>query len=110
MTVNDIIKVFGRSVFLQGEDGWKSPIFNAFIQPLRYKNKLYVEGVHTPIGVNKYDNYSYMGPVSHDITKLDSSFRLVDSDKTKYIIDKSEKIYFGDSPVYIWAVIRKVKE
>lgn len=42
-----LIERYGRSVSLSMEDGWHSPQFRALIQPLRYKNKMYLEGVHT---------------------------------------------------------------
>ena len=67
-----LIERYGRSVSLSMEDGWHSPQFRALIQPLRYKNKMYLEGVHTPIGIHDPGYYLYIGPAAHDVTKLSS--------------------------------------
>ena len=56
-----LIERYGRSVSLSMEDGWHSPQFRALIQPLRYKNKMYLEGVHTPIGIHDPGYYLYIG-------------------------------------------------
>ncbi len=110
MNIDKALKLYGSSVFLSGEDGWQTEIFKAFIQPLRYKTKMYMEGEHTPIGINKNDVYLYIGPGNHDLTKLTSSHRIHDKDNNLYMIDRAEKIQVNDKIVYIWAVIRKTTE
>lgn len=110
MNVTRLLKAYGRSIFITDNDGWESPVFRAFIQPLRYKTKLYLQGEHTPIGVNKNDVYLYIGPADHDLTRLNSSYRIHDRDKNTYMIDRAEKIMVKDTIVYIWAVIRKTTE
>lgn len=110
MNINKLLNTFGISVFLSGPDGWRSPIFKAFIQPLRYKNKLYQQGIFTPIGVNKNDVYLYIGPANHDISKLDANCRINDNENRTYIIDRVEKIKACDKVLYIWAIIRKTTE
>lgn len=110
MNIDKVLKKYGVSVFLTGEDGWQSPIFRAFIQPLRYKTKLYMEGEHTPIGINRNDVYLYIGPADHDLTKLNITHRIHDKDNNKYMIDRAERINLNDKTVYIWAVIRKTTE
>ena len=47
--MNGVFQKYGRSVFLSDE-GWNSPVFRAFLQPLRYKNKMYLECAYTEIG------------------------------------------------------------
>lgn len=110
MNIENLLRTFGRTIYLSGADGWKSEKFNAFIQPLRYKTKLYMSGDHTPIGINNNDVYLYIGAPNHDLTKLDETYRINDSENNKYMIDKSEKIFIGNTPLYIWAVIRKTSE
>lgn len=110
MNIDKILNRWGRSIFLSCSDGWKSPLFKAFIQPLRYKTKLYLTGTHTPIGINSNDVYLYIGPPNHDLTRLDKTYRINDSDKIKYTVDRAEKIFAGDRAVYVWAVIRKTTE
>lgn len=110
MNIEKMLNNFGNSVYITGADGWSSPIFNAFIQPLRYKNKLYVSGDITPIGINRNHVYLYIGPASHDLTKLDKTYRIHDSDNNSYLIDRAEKIKVKNNIVYIWAVIRQTTE
>ena len=55
MNINKMLNRYGSSVYISNKEGWKSCLFNAFIQPLRYKTKLYMEGERTPIGVNRND-------------------------------------------------------
>ncbi len=108
--ISNAISKYGNSVYLSGNDGWKTEVFKAFLQPLRYKTKMYMEGDHTPIGINKNDVYLYIGPASHDLTKLDISHRIHDKDENLYMIDRAEKIIVNDKIVYIWAVVRKTTE
>ena len=110
MNINKMLNTCGSSVYISGVDGWKSPIFKAFLQPLRYKNKLYQQGSYTPLGINKNNVYLYIGPSTHDLTKLDSAYKIHDSKNRKYIIDRAEKITVKNSVVYIWAVVRQTTE
>ncbi len=110
MTVEKMLNKFGNSIYITGADGWESPVFSAFIQPLRYKNKLYMTGDVTPIGSNNNNVYLYIGPADHDLTKLDKTYRIHDSDNNSYLIDRAEKIKVKNNIVYIWAVIRQTTE
>lgn len=110
MNISKILNTYGNTVYLTCNDGWQSPLFKAFIQPLLYKNKLYQQGSFTPIGINKNNVYLYIGPADHDLTKLDSTFKIHDNENHKYIIDRAEKISVENTVVYIWAVIRQITE
>ena len=108
-----LIERYGRSVSLSMEDGWHSPQFRALIQPLRYKNKMYLEGVHTPIGIHDPGYYLYIGPAAHDVTKLGSMGEEVwlnASGGERYQIDRAERVYLGEEALYIWAILRSVTE
>lgn len=110
MNITKMLKKYGGSVYISNEDGWNSPRFKAFIQPLRYKTKLYMEGEYTPIGINPNDVYLYLGPCDHDLTKLDKTYRINDIENNKYMIDRAERIMVKDTVIYIWAIIRKTTE
>ncbi|MBR5190991.1 MAG: hypothetical protein IKW34_03035 [Clostridia bacterium] len=110
MNIDKTLNAYGSSVYISGTDGWTSPLFKAFLQPLRYKNKLYQQGSYTPLGINKNNVYLYIGPSTHDLTKLDKSYRIHDKDNNKYTIDRAEKIIVNDSVIYIWAVVRQTTE
>ncbi len=110
MNISKIINLYGNTVHITGSDGWKSSSFKAFIQPLRYKTKLYMEGEHTPIGINRNDVYLYIGPADHRLDKLDRTYRIHDKDNNRYMVDRAERIIVNDKTVYIWAIIRKTTE
>ena len=109
MTINSIFERYGRDVTLNGPDNWSSETYGAFIQPLRYKNKMYLNGVNTVIGFNSEGHYLYLGPPGHDLTRLDKSYQIRTSDK-KYTIDRAEKVYLKNEVVYVWAIIREIVE
>lgn len=104
---NSIFKSLGREVRLYQPDGWVSTPYKAVMQPLRYKNKMYLEGIHTEIGINNEGYYLYLGPASHDLTKLSEDAWLI-VNGVKHEIVRAEKVYCGEKPVYIWAVMRTI--
>ena len=108
MTVKSMFEKYGQEVTVKTDDGWSSPIFGAFIQPLRYKNKMYLYGVNTEIGYNSQGYYLYIGPPEHDLTVNEDAL-IIDGD-IKYQIDRAEKIKFGEEVLYVWAVVRTVVE
>lgn len=110
MTFADIAQSVGRDVFLTDTDGWKSMLFRAVVQPLRYKNKMYLDGTFTKIGKNTGGYYLYIGPPDHDVAGLAASARLVDADGKRYSIDRGEKVWFGNEIFYIWAILREANE
>ena len=42
----------GRTLVIENTDSTQTAPFKGFIQPLRYKNKMYLYGVNTEIGYN----------------------------------------------------------
>lgn len=107
MTLNSMFEKYGQEVTLKTEDGWSSPIFGAFIQPLRYKNKMYLNGINTVIGFNSQGHYLYIGPPDHD-PKLDDGY--IESNGQKFTVDRRERVYLKNEVVYIWAIIREIVE
>ena len=80
----------------------------AYIQPLRYKNKMYLDGTYTDIGKSTSGYYLYIGPSDHDITKLDNTAYLVSGD-VRYVISRAERCYLGEKVTHIWAILRNVE-
>ena len=109
MQVKQFMNKYGRPVHLRRDDGWQSERYGAFIQPLRYKNKMYLFGVNTRIGYNSQSHYLYIGPPDHNLENLDRSIWL-ECDGVKFQIDRAEKVYNGSELFYIWAVIRTIEE
>lgn len=108
MLPNNIFK-HGITVFLKSKDDWRSENFKAYIQPLRYKNKIYLEGNYTEIGKNDNEIFMYLGPSSHDLTNCLNEVRIFDMNNREFFIDKAEKVMLDDCVFYIWAIIRLVR-
>lgn len=105
-SLESLLKRYGRSVYITSEK-LNSEIYNALVQPLRYKNKMYVAGTNTEIGLAEENYYLYIGPGNKDLRKMGASVMLHTADGKSYEVQKSEKIYNGESVFYIWAVIKE---
>lgn len=82
--------------------------FKAFVQPLRYKNKLYLRGKYTEIGKNKEDYYLYIGPPDIDISQVDGEFVTLSIDEVPYLVYRTEKHNISGENAYNWAIIRPI--
>ena len=81
--------------------------FSAFLQPLRYKNKLYLSGVPTELGYDGLNKYLLICPPDIDLDKIDGiNYRLCFGDNA-YGVDHHETVYSFNEPLYIWAIIHK---
>lgn len=98
----------GEMVCLGWEDGRRSPEYRALIQPLRYKNKMYLEGTQTPIGLNERGYYMYIGPADQEISARGGAFLL--RGEERYQIDRAERVTFRGETVYYWAILRNYTE
>lgn len=108
MNITEQIKKYGRGCEYRSPENAVIGEMNAFICPLRYKNKMYLYGVNTEIGYNSEGYYLYIGPPETDITADNGNYVYCGGDK--YRIDRAEKVYKGENVFYIWAVIRKMVE
>ena len=109
--IADIMERYGRQVRLCLPDGWQSENFGAFLQPLRYKNKMHLGGVNTRIGFNREGYYLYLGPPTHDLTRLgnDMWIQAVLDPMERYTVDRAEMVKLGEENSHVWAMI-KLKE
>ena len=108
--LEQLFSSYGQSAVLEDSEEWSSNPFYCFIQPLRYKNKMYLDGVNTSIGFNNEGHYLYIGPPEHDLTLITDSNTWLKCHGQKYKIDRAEKVYIGSDVLYIWAIIRKIVE
>lgn len=109
MKIDRYMNKYGRKVGLFDSCGNKLQEKKCFIQPLRYKNKMYLEGVPTDIGVNDSGYYLLLAPCSMKLDAIGDRGYICDGEK-KYHIDRWEKIYLGIGVLYLWAVIKEHTE
>ena len=106
MNIVPMMNRFGRPLYLFCSNGKRIQTINCIITPLRYKNKMYLEGVPTDIGIDDSGYYLLLAPSGIMIDKLGDNGYLCDGEK-KFHIDRWEKIFFGSSVLYIWAVLKE---
>ena len=96
-----------RLSYVVAESISRSFDFYAFLQPLRYKNKLYLSGVPTELGYDGLNKYLLICPPDIDIDKIDGiNYRLCFGEKA-YGVDHWEIVYSLGKPLYLWAIIHK---
>ncbi|MGN1417790.1 MAG: hypothetical protein ACI4W6_00505 [Acutalibacteraceae bacterium] len=102
----EYISKYGRTLTLiKGEE---KETFKAFLQPLRYKNKMYLSSVSTDLGYDSTGKYLLICPAEPDISEADGYKCVITDGEKKYIVDRCEKIYLSQTPVYCWAVVTAV--
>lgn len=79
--------------------------FKAFLQPLRYKNKVYLGGVHTELGYDSMRKHLLISPPDIRLDNIDGVSFSLEFEGKKLSIDHCEKIYFKEKPVYYWAIV-----
>ena len=106
MNIERLFRKFGRNISSVNKKGTILTTEKCFVQPLRYKNKMYIEGTPTEIGINESAYYLFLAPAGFDIDSTSDGGYLTDGTDS-YHIDRFEKIYLGDKVYFIWAVIRR---
>ena len=74
----------------------------AFVEPLRYRNKIYIGGECRELGTMRREKYLYVGKSSH---RLEENESVIESRGGKYIVKRCETYYVKDTPVYEWAIL-----
>ena len=69
----------------------------AIIQPMRYKNKMYLDMDRNELGFRDNECFLYIGPPWPDFCHLWNGV---------VIKSRADKISFGGETVYIWAVLK----
>lgn len=98
--VGRIINQYGNSVNVENKG--KTRTVKAFVQPLRYKNKVYVGGQYHKLGFLKTEKYLYIGPPE---ILLESGNTVIEMQNRKYIVKRCETYYVKDYAIYIWALL-----
>ena len=81
--------------------------FYGFLQPLRYKNKLYLSGVPTELGYDSMKKYLLICDPSIDLESIDGINHRLAFGESTYGVDHYEIVYRMGEPLYIWAIIHK---
>ena len=81
--------------------------FNAFLQPLRYKNKIYLSGVPTELGYDGMNKYLLLAPPELDIGFIEGIECTIHFAGDSFSCDHCEPVYLGKKKLYYWAIVHK---
>lgn len=98
--VDETIKRYGCSLSVCDNNSRLNT--KAFIEPLRYKNEIYIGGKKHILGNSQNRRYLYVG--LSDI-KLNQNATVIEFRNNKYIVKRSETYFISDCPVYVWAIL-----
>lgn len=102
---NSLFDKHGVTVIsFKGED---KKAFSAFLQPLRYKNKIYLSGVPTELGYDGLNKYLLLAPPEVDIKYLKDDGYTISFDGNTFSTDHCEPVYLGKKKLYYWAIVHK---
>ena len=101
-SVERILKLAGEEYTVVCE-GVESKV-RAIIQPMRYKNKLYIEMPRGELGIKDTECFLYLGSPSVNFSGKEFDTIIVSNDRS-YNVSRAEQIKMGDRTVYIWAVL-----
>ncbi len=79
--------------------------YRAFVQPLRYKNKMYLEGTRTRVGYADQSYYLYVGPPNVDVTALPHN-AVLRMGGVEFYFSHCEEVKLADNTIYMWAILR----
>lgn len=101
----DMIQKYGGRVKVV--NGNTVMLARAFVEPLRYKNKIYIGGRRHELGMYDNEKYLYIGLPSCTLIEDES---VIESGVNKYIVKRCETYRVGDIPVYVWAILGRYCE
>lgn len=77
---------------------------NAIIQPLRYKNKMYIDYDRTELGIKDNSLFVYLGPEEPNITGVGNNI-IIKFDGRMYTVKRADKIRVNKNTAYIWGIL-----
>lgn len=100
-SVTIMINRYGESIRIKNGESIKEA--RAIIQPLMYKNKMYVSGTSVSAGEVDGGHYQMIAPA--DAPFGDYKNTRIETKSSVYTFKRAEVIKAGDTDLYIWAVL-----
>ena len=94
------IQTYGEDVTVINNDD--TVLARAFIQPLRYRNKIYVGGEYRNLGMKYSEKYLYVG--IPDIPLVENK-TIIERKDEKYLVKRVERYYVKEQVAYTWAIL-----
>jgi hypothetical protein len=100
---------FGRTIEISGVRDLKILTGKAFIAPFKTRTFKYLTNEYLSPGFAADKTYLYIGPANLQIDLCPADTVIQTSDR-RYYVQKAEKVYFGEKPLYIWAILKDYYE
>ncbi len=84
--------------------GTQSHDVKAFLEPLRYQNKMYLDYENYDLGLHDNTCLLYIGPADPDIS-LDIDSAVISDGGRAYMIKRADRMSIGEEPIYVRAVL-----
>ena len=102
-TIANEFDKYGQAVrIINGDDVF---VTNAFVEPLRYRNTMYIGGEYRKLKGN--DKYLYVGkpgfPLKEKIT-------IIETNGTRCLVIRKETYWVKNSKIYDWAILKLLKD
>ena len=106
--INKLFKTFGCPVMVYSQTSppYASQSFG-FMQPLRYKNKMYVDTQMTDLGLDDDGRYVYIGLPEPLLTARADNCRSLEMGQQKFSVIRAENVFHMGKAIYVWAIIKK---
>lgn len=82
--------------------------FEGFLQPLRYKNKMYLNKVATELSYTNTRKFLLICPADVEVETADGYVSVIEVGTDRFCIDHSEKVYAKNEPLYSWSIVHQV--
>lgn len=99
--ISKMLQKYGNTVTVKDTFGTFEA--KAIIQPLMYKNKMYLGGSELPAGYYDAGHYLMIAPCEDFIRDYRST--VITCAGESYTIKRSERVSAGEDNLYIWAVL-----
>ena len=76
----------------------------ALVQPMRYKNKMYLEDERTELGTKNGECFLYLGPAEPDFSGKENQ-TVVRALNRNFSVSRADRITLKGITQYIWAVL-----
>lgn len=99
-SVGETIRRYGSEVTIR-QDG-EAVCARAFVEPLRYRNQIYIGGQYHALGQRRRQKYLYIGSAAHPLRE---NACVIEAHGSRYVVRRSETYYVKEYPVYEWAIL-----
>ena len=94
------IQTYGEDVTVINDDNKVST--RAFVEPLRYRNKIYIGGEYRTLGMKHSEKYLYVGVP--DVTLVENK-TIIKRKDNEYLVKRVERYYVKEQIAYTWAIL-----